>query len=209
MELSSSDIRFTKRLVSAVNKNYKEGEYVWTGSDDWIRQEFRDYTVRLLYTILSGLFSGEKGKVYEEFNSQYVGAFKETKCFDTWIGRINPHRILSSPPPPLSSEHFEIDDVSLSNKTFRYLKEELKTLDTAADKLGQKFTKVWRTYFSSDKQKIKDDECGTKHFNSGKEPFLRPLRRSASLKCEKGYYVQLKPKTLASLSESLNYMGFS
>jgi predicted DNA binding CopG/RHH family protein len=25
MELSSSDIRFTKRLVSAVNKNYKEG----------------------------------------------------------------------------------------------------------------------------------------------------------------------------------------
>ncbi|XP_054285601.1 late secretory pathway protein AVL9 homolog [Macrosteles quadrilineatus] len=84
LHLSTEDLRFADYLVRHVAEE-KHDVFVdgvgWEGGDEWIRAQFRAYTLCLLRTSLLQ----EGSRELDHFNAAFVSAWKHTHNYTTWV----------------------------------------------------------------------------------------------------------------------------
>lgn len=81
LSLTTEDLRFIDYIVRQVQCPKEDAE----GSEQWIRHQFRGYMLALLRT---AAMSPEDSKDYQQFNANFLTAWKNTNVYQDWLNEI-------------------------------------------------------------------------------------------------------------------------
>jgi len=106
--LSSADTHFIDRLIKESDARSLSQSANFEGSDEWIRSEFENYIVSLLYVVGSQLTSVDESAQpqsssdpFSDFNSQWVQEWMKTTYFQEWKQHIDKQTFTSEPNRPV------------------------------------------------------------------------------------------------------------
>ncbi|CAH1789148.1 unnamed protein product [Owenia fusiformis] len=95
LNLSTADLRFADYIVQTVHEDQGDifvDDTSWEGGDEWLRAQFKTYTLSLLATTLS-----DDEKALDDYNSHFMNAWRTTHNYRMW--QNTPHDAIKQVEP--------------------------------------------------------------------------------------------------------------